>query len=280
MKVDDYELLVALKKAGTIRGAAQQLLISQPALSQRLKQIEQQWGEQLFLRSHKTLSITPAGEMIVDFAEKTINEERKIREKVERMSNEIRGTLSLGVSSVIGQYILPPILKTYITTYPKVKIELQTGLSELFRHSAEQFHVCIIRGEKPKNLHCQELRRDKLYLVEKKETSQKLKPLIEFQSDYTFQTIVNNWFKQHPTFTYRKVIKVDQIETCKQFVANDIGFAVLPEIAIRDLSKTTYNFHPLMLEDTYITRKTWLCASEAASQLPQVRAFIDLIKKI
>ncbi|MDX8045559.1 LysR family transcriptional regulator [Gracilibacillus sp. S3-1-1] len=278
MKIEDYQLLVALKQAGTIRGAAEKLLISQPALSQRLKQVEQHWEETLFIRSHKKLALTPSGEMIIDFAEKTIKEEKELRERVESMSKEISGTLSLGVSSVVGQYMLPDLLQTYITRYPQVKIELQTGLSEVFRQTSEQFHLCIIRGEKPKNLICQVLREDKLYLVEKKDRVQKEKSLIAFQSDYTFETTVNNWFAQHPSFTYSTVIKVDQIETCKQLVAKGIGFAVLPEIAIGDLSTTAYHFYPLMTDKIYITRKTWMCTNETANQLPQVQAFIDMIK--
>ncbi|WP_179107209.1 LysR family transcriptional regulator [Sediminibacillus massiliensis] len=280
MKKDDYELLVGLKRAGTIRGAAQQLLISQPAISQRLKQIEDQWGEDIFIRSHKTLTITPAGEEIIHLAERVVEAEKKVREKISSLSDEIKGTLSLGVSSVIAQYLLPEVLERFVAAYPHVKIELQTGLSNVFRHSWDDFHLCLVREDKPKGPgYCQELFSDNLYLVEKRDRKQNgnIKPFIQFQSDPTFHTMVDSWLHQQPDITFSKSLKVDQIQTCKQFVCSGIGTAVLPEIAIHDLDSKEYHFIPLQVDGKSLTRQTWVCASEAAMRLPQVKAFLRLL---
>ncbi|MBO8156921.1 MAG: LysR family transcriptional regulator [Bacillaceae bacterium] len=282
MKIEDYQLLVALNQIGTVRGAARELLISQPALSQRLKQIEEQWGKQIFVRSHKKLLLTPAGEEILSFAEKIIQEEEKVKEKVEAMSDQIAGTLSLGVSSVIGQYVLPSILESFIETYPNVKVELQTGLSEMFRTTYEHYHLCIVRGEKIPHLNGYELFSDNLYLVEKKKEGSihHEKPLIEFQSDPTFHSTVNEWFINHSSsFSFSRKIKVDQIETCKQLMSKGLGMAVLPEIAIRDLKREEYHFIPLMINKKQLSRKTWVCFTEDARKLPQVQAFLEIVER-
>ncbi|QHE52685.1 LysR family transcriptional regulator [Pontibacillus sp. HMF3514] len=280
MRVEDQKILVALKEAGTIRGAAKELLISQPALSQRLKHIEDHWGQKIFIRSHKRLALTPAGEQIVEFANRVISEERKVRDEVSIHSGGIGGTLSLGVSSVIGQYVLPKMLETYINQHPYVKIDLETGLSEGFRQAPDHFHICIIRGEPIKQEHCQELFSDKLYLVEKKESNKNTrdKPLIEFQADSSYGSTVNEWFLQNSNISYSQKIKVDQIETCKQLMSKGIGMAVLPEIAIQDLNDQEYLIHPLHLKGKAITRKTWICTSDTARQLPQVQAFFQVLK--
>ncbi|HLR40340.1 MAG TPA: LysR family transcriptional regulator, partial [Virgibacillus sp.] len=70
MKIDDYALLVNLQEIGTIRGTAKQILISQPAVTQRLKYIEQYFGETIFIRTSKKLLLTPAGELILNHAKK------------------------------------------------------------------------------------------------------------------------------------------------------------------------------------------------------------------
>ncbi|MCT8138039.1 LysR family transcriptional regulator [Anaerobacillus sp. CMMVII] len=148
MKVDDYKLLVTIKRVGTIRGAAKELLISQPAISLRLKQIEEQWGEKIFIRTHKNILVTPVGEKILAFGEEMIMGERKLLDDISLVSKSVNGMLSLGVSSVVGQYLLPEILESYINKYPDVKIELVTGLSQSLRASISDFHISIIRARK------------------------------------------------------------------------------------------------------------------------------------
>ncbi|WP_029425057.1 LysR family transcriptional regulator [Alkalibacillus haloalkaliphilus] len=281
MKIDDYKLLVTIKKLGTISGAAKELLISQPAISQRLKQIEDQWEEKLFIRNHKNLLVTPVGEKVINFAEEMINREKRLLDELSKVSNTVNGRLSLAVSSVVGQYLLPQILEEYIDLYPNVKVELMTGLSQSIRNSIEDFHLSIIRGEKSPNLNCIKLFSDRLYLVDKKtlENKQKEKLLIEFQSDdASLHAMCDEWFIQNPGIRLSRKIKVDQIETCKQLMSHGIGMAILPQVAIQDLDPEKYELIPLTLESEYLTRPTWLCYSENAKELPQVKAFLDIIK--
>jgi len=280
LKVEDHQILVTLNQAGTVRQASKDLLVSQPALSQRLKQIEEHWGEKIFIRSHKRLTLTPAGEEIITFAETILEEEQRVKENISRNSSTVSGTLSLGVSSLVGQYVLPEILEEFIHAYPNVKIELQTGLSDQFREASNQYHISIIRGDPKKQEYCEELFKDHLYLVERKQTSSHIsKPLIEFQSDHSFQSTVNEWFIENPSFNFSQKIKVDQIETCKQLMAHGIGMAVLPQVAIKDLSDEDYIFHPLTLESKPLTRSTWICTTDIARELPQVQSFLKVIKK-
>ena len=61
-------MLVVLAEELNMRKAAERLFVSQPALSQRLQTIEKAWGTKIFLRSQKGLTVTPAGEKIIQFA--------------------------------------------------------------------------------------------------------------------------------------------------------------------------------------------------------------------
>jgi DNA-binding transcriptional LysR family regulator len=278
MKVDEYKLLVTIRNVGTIRGAAKELLISQPAISQRLKQIEDHWGEKLFLRTHKNIIVTPVGEKVIEFGEEMIKGEERLIDEVSKVSKNVNGRLSLGVSSVVGQYILPRILEDYINKYRDVKIELVTGLSETIRSSIANFHLTIIRGEKVTGLKCIELFSDRLFLIYKKnkETTEKL--LIEFQSDPSFHSIVDNWLIEHPKIKFLRKMKVDQIETCKQLMAHGIGLAILPESVVEDLDPEQYTLEPLVVNNQYLSRPTWLCYPEVAEELPQVKAFLDVVQ--
>ena len=66
--LSDLQLLVTLSEEANMRKAAERLFVSQPALSQRLQNIEKQWGTKLFIRSQKGLILTPPGELVISFA--------------------------------------------------------------------------------------------------------------------------------------------------------------------------------------------------------------------
>lgn len=122
MKVEDYEVLVTLHKAGTVKGAAERLMISQPAISQRLKQIEQTWGVEMFIRTPRQLMITPAGEKVVAHGEELLLKEAQLKNELAALEKEVGGSLSLGVSSVVGLYVLPNLLEKYIKKIPESSI--------------------------------------------------------------------------------------------------------------------------------------------------------------
>ena len=67
--ISEFHLLSILAQEMNMRKASERLFVSQPALSQRLQSIEKDWGTKLFLRSQKGLTLTPAGEVVIQFVE-------------------------------------------------------------------------------------------------------------------------------------------------------------------------------------------------------------------
>lgn len=141
MRLEEDLLIATLSDEGTIRGASRKLYISQPALSQRLKQIEQRFGEPLFIRTHKSLIPTPVGEEVIAFAKRRVQEEKQLQDRLSKLTGTVRGTLSLGISSVIAQYVLPKPLRAYVNAYPDVKIDLHTGLSSAIYQNRHHTHL-------------------------------------------------------------------------------------------------------------------------------------------
>ncbi|UCZ53624.1 LysR family transcriptional regulator [Bacillus shivajii] len=276
MKVEEYELIIALYECGTIRGAAESLLISQPAVSQRLKQVENDWGVNLFIRTPRKLVPTKAGEKVFAHAKKVVEEEKNVRNEIESEEKEIGGTLSLGVSSLIGQYILPPILEKYIEKYPKVKVELKTGLSQTIKENVNHYHLTIVRGEFVRGQECKHLFSDQLYLIDRadKFTSNCPRPFVEFQADDSLKSVVRKWLSEQRHIKVAQTIRVDQIETCKQLMRKGVGLSVLPKSAVDDLGD---GFVKVPLEGTgeQLVRETWVCYQNKVVDLPQVREFLN-----
>src|SRR5690625_3914109 len=186
MKISDYEILIQLAEIGTVRGTAKAILISQPAVSQRLKFIEQYFGEQIFIRTAKRLQLTPSGELILTHAREVVERELAIKNKLAASSEEVRGTLSIACSTVISQRYLPKVLSKFMKKYPKVTVDLVTGTSGDIKNDYSNYHVSIVRGETIKDLESTLLFEDPLYIFDTEPFTKgeiKKRPLISFKSD-------------------------------------------------------------------------------------------------
>lgn len=281
MKIEDYELLLKLNKIGTIRATAQVILISQPAVSQRLKFIEEYLNEKIFIRTAKKLILTPSGEIILSHAKKLIEQEQWLFNTLSKSSEHVQETLSIACSSIVSQRYLPSILADYTKLFPNVSIDLVTGISETIKRDHKNYHVSIIRGEQLKESTCELLFQDPLYIFDTEpftEKSVKERALISFKSDGSMNELVDDWLYYHQHHIKpHKMIHVDQIETCKQFMMEGLGMAVLPKSVSASLM-ADYPHIPLRLNSEDAKRDTWICYEKGILKLPQVEEFIKLVR--
>ena len=105
---------------------ANTLFISQPALTARIKQIENELDVKLLQRSNKGVSFTSYGEYTAQFAIQHLKEFNNFKQKLHTFGKEVSGTLKIAVSSIIGRYYLPSLLESFHTAYPKIRFELTT----------------------------------------------------------------------------------------------------------------------------------------------------------
>lgn len=284
MHFSDYRLLQVLSQEMNMRKAAEKLFVTQPALSQRLQTIEKEWGAKLFIRSQKGLTLTAAGEKVVEYAIDVIGKEEKVREELSYLESKVHGTLKIACASIVGQNWLPRVLKRFVAMYPQVKISLITGWSsEILRSLYEgDVHIGIIRGApdwKGRKIH---LFKDHLYLVDQEikqieEVLETDRPFIQFKSDSNYYQEIQNWWHLKFQSSPKRTIVVDQIETCKQMAYNGIGYAILPEITLQS-AKPSISKLPLLDEaGVPLGRDTWLLGYDSAFELKQVQAFFSIV---
>ncbi|KHD84224.1 LysR family transcriptional regulator [Heyndrickxia ginsengihumi] len=270
-----------------MRKAAERLFVSQPALSQRLQTIEKHWGTQLFLRTQKGLTITPSGELVIQFANEILDKEEKVREQINTLDSKIHGTLKIACATIVGQNWLPKVLKKFVQQYPHAKISLITGWSSEIMKSIydDEVHIGIVRGStdwKGPKLHLFE---DPLYLVDKEiqeigEVLHTDRPYIQFKSDSNYYQEIQDWWHREFQSSPKRTIVVDQIETCKQMAFNGIGYAILPAITLNDAD--VKNLYKIPLKDEHgqlLKRDTWMLGYDAAFELKQVQAFLDVVNE-
>lgn len=111
--------------------AAEQLFMTQPAVTFQIKQLEEQFNARLFERSHGKITLTPAGQMVMSYAERILNLSDEMETRVADLTGAMGGPLLLGASLTIAEYILPRILGEFKAQHPQVHAHMTVGNSEM-----------------------------------------------------------------------------------------------------------------------------------------------------
>ncbi len=117
-----YKVFYYVAKAGNISQAAQQLAISQPAVSQAIKQLETLLGVKLFRRVSKGVKLTGEGLLLFSHVEKGYEQIELGVQKVRRMQNLELGEIRIGASDMTLQFYLLPYLERFHERYPDIKV--------------------------------------------------------------------------------------------------------------------------------------------------------------
>jgi DNA-binding transcriptional LysR family regulator len=110
--------------------AAEQLFMTQPAVTFQVKQLEEQFNTRLFERSHGRISLTPAGELVFGYAERILNLSQEMETRVTELTGAIAGPLLIGASTTIAEYLLPRVLGEFKAAHPEVQAHLTVANSE------------------------------------------------------------------------------------------------------------------------------------------------------
>lgn len=97
----------------------------------QIKHLEGDLGVRLFDRSARRLRLTPAGEVLLGYAQRIEALYEEARRQIGDLTNELRGTLSLGVSTTISQYLLPTVLAGFAQAHPGVRVSVISGNTEM-----------------------------------------------------------------------------------------------------------------------------------------------------
>ena len=125
-----YKVFYTVARCGSLTKAAEELYISQPAVSQAIKQLETQLGTPLFNRMHKGMELSKQGGMLIyPDVEKALRLLDGVEDKLSEMQKSATGTLRIGASETIFQYILAEKIVAYHKLCPQVKIELISDVS-------------------------------------------------------------------------------------------------------------------------------------------------------
>lgn len=120
----------AVAKQLSFTKAAEVLFMTQPAVTFQIKQLEEHFNTRLFDRGHGRIALTPAGELVLAYAEKILGMANEMDVRLAEMTGEVGGSLLVGASTTIAEFLLPRILGEFKSKYPNARPRLIVANSE------------------------------------------------------------------------------------------------------------------------------------------------------
>ena len=163
-----FKVFYHLAKNPNTTQVAQELYLSQPAISKNIRELEKELGITLFHRDKGRMSLTTAGHYLLAETELLLQKEREISFELDKMRNTFNGTLYLGASTTLSQYVLPGILAGFTTQNPEIKINLASGNTDQIEKEilANNIHLAFIEGTPTQpDIHYIPYLRDEIVLV-------------------------------------------------------------------------------------------------------------------
>lgn len=281
MDEKDLELIRILNETRNITKAAERLYITQSALSKRIRSIENELGVTLMTRSRHGIDFTPEGEEVLSQCLAAQEAMKKMRRNLEKMNDDVCGTLRAGVSIDYALYRLPDILSTYHRLYPKVRLNITTEESDVLYNKLLQgrIDIAILRFNRdwdgPKYM----ISEEKEYVVcsqENKDVSLADYMYIDHVTDSIQSEQMFRWRREKGLVSDEEGICVNNIKTCLELVERGLGWAILPGICLDNFTGVKI---PCVFENGEpLTRCTYLLGQRETMSFKQNKAFFDMLR--
>jgi len=242
MDIQNLKAFIAVYEQQSFSKAADNLNITQPAVSKRIAALEQDYSTSLLDRIGKTIILTEAGELLLPSARMIVEEIKRSHQSILGLSGYLRGELKLATSHHIGLHRLPPVLRAFSSEHENVELDLHFMDSEqacaMIEKGELELAIVTLPRKPPANLITRRIWNDPLVVV-----VGKTHPLAGQKHINTADLIDRPAIlPSHETFTRSMIeqqlklkhmppiaLETNYLETIKMMVSIGLGWGVLPK---------------------------------------------------
>lgn len=258
MHLDELESFIKVARLRSFSVAAQQLHISQPAMSKRIQSLESHLGVSLFDRLGKRVRLTPAGELLVGKANAILDLSRDMERDVGNLAQTVSGRLSMATSHHIGLHRLSPVLQRFTQQYPEVELDIQFEDSEvahkLVRAGDIELAVVTLNpaGEQEQpDLETKTIWQDPLCFVNAKPLPEvtslgqlaSLPCILPGPNTFTGRIVTERFASEG--LVLNPALSTNYLETISMLVSVGVGWSVLPQTMTSELQQLTPQCAPI-----------------------------------
>ena len=130
MELRHIRSFIAVADSGHLTRAADELHVSQPALSQQIRQLEEELGTPLFDRIGRGIRLTAAGEVFRSHARRIFDEVGQAQKSIGELEALDRGSLTVGAVQTVNAYLIPTLVSTFSKSHPRVAVRVEEGSAD------------------------------------------------------------------------------------------------------------------------------------------------------
>ncbi len=290
MDFDQLTTFVQVSKLGSFSRAGQKVFRSQSAVSAQIRQLEQNYGAKLLDRTARSVHLTPAGEVLLDYAVRLLRLRDESLQAVADHSDSVQGPVVFGANEATCLYLLPDIFAEYQKRYPLVQISIYRNFSHKILQRLEEGAIdvgIVTLPVRSPNLRVHPVFRDRLMLMvsprnplaqRNKVTLEEVaeQPLIFPKTGYTRQ-VLDKLLRPYRSRVH-VAMELPSIGMIKKFVAANAGISFISESFARDQVKTG-EVKLLSLEGVELWRELGLVYRRDRSIPRAAQALIALIRE-
>jgi DNA-binding transcriptional LysR family regulator len=249
MDFDQLATFVYVAKLKSFSRAGQKVFRSQSAVSAQIRQLEQAYRAKLLDRSAKSVELTPAGEVLFEFAERLLRLRDESIQVVADRGNVVQGPVIFGANEATCLYLLPDIFAEFQRRFPLVHISIYRNFSHKILQRIEDGSIdigIVTLPAKSPNLKVHHIHRDRLRFMvstrnplahRTKITLEEVagQPLIFPKTGYTRQ-VLDKLFRPYRSRMHI-AMELPSVGMIKRFVAADAGVSFISESFARDYIK-------------------------------------------
>jgi DNA-binding transcriptional LysR family regulator len=291
MEMTQLEFFLKVVEEGSFSKAADVVCRTQPAVSIAVRRLEEEIDAPLFDRSQKTPTLTAAGEVVHDYAQRILALRDQAREAVGQLRSLQRGCVRIGANESTSLYLLPQVILAFRERHPDVKVEIYRHLSERLPREVLDRNVdfgvlafepmdrdlesfCVLRDELVLILNPEHpLARSKSINV----TELGNESFVAHNVRTGSRNKVTEIFAEHHT-PLNITLELATIETIKRFVQLNIGLAFVPRMCVREeLERGKLATVPV--EGLNYYRTLWVTNRRNATYSHAAEAFLKVLKQ-
>lgn len=292
MEFRQCRYFVAVCDAGSLLGASRLLHIAQPALGQQIAALEHELGQDLFTRSNRGMSLTPAGEVFLGHARQILTDAERARQAVTQTQATPQGKVILGLPTTVGLIAAIPILKACRERLPQVKVQIIEAYSGFLREWLNQgrLDIAMMFGASvDAAVATRLLLQDRLTLVMPAEQALSTQgvalrrladfPLVLPGQEHGLRKIIDDACAA-AQIKLNVVAELDSLPTMKRAVEAGIGLTILPAGAIHEEAQGG-SLRALPIRSSAMTRDVNIARNVTRVETPAVsavhRVIIDVV---
>ena len=290
MHLETLKVFCDVVETRSFSTAASQNFVTQSAVSQQIRTLEERYGRRLLERTRGNVQLTPAGEILYQVSKEIVQRYQELEAQLQAMANVVAGTVRVATVHSVGLYELSAQIKRYLKAHPQVNLRLEYSRANRIYEDALKGTIdlgVVAYPTRRPQLTVIPFREDRLVLIcaahhpFARRRTIPIKDLegqtfVGYERDIPTRRATDRLFSRKGV-TVRYVMELDNIETIKRVVEIGAGVALVPEPAIKQEVKNR-TLAAVQLSDESLYRPLGILHRQGRHFTPAIERFIAELK--